>query len=47
MPYLVRLIADRIIVPKESSIKEDCETVNLNWTQVANRIGELIRKIAI
>lgn len=24
--------------------KEGCETVNLNWTQVANRIGELIRK---
>lgn len=24
--------------------KAGCETVNLNWTQVANRIGELIRK---
>lgn len=24
--------------------KEGCETVNLNWTQVANRISELIKK---
>lgn len=24
--------------------KENCETVNLNWTQVANRISEMIRK---